>query len=318
MQTRELGKTSIAITPIGLGCWQFSEGRGLGGTYWPALPEETINGIVGASLEGGINWFDTAEMYGNGASEAALSRALRAHGKQSGDVVIATKWWPALRFAGSIGRTIRDRMRHLEPFAIDLHQVHQPWGLSSISAEMDQMSRLVEAGKIRAVGVSNFGAGRMRAAHAALVQRGLRLASNQVRYSLLDRRIEHNGVIDAAKELDVTIIAYSPLAQGLLSGKFHDDPSLVTGPRRMMPAFRRRGLEKTRPLIDALREVAAAHDATPSQVALAWLLQFHGETVVAIPGATKQRHVEDNLAAAALALTPDELQRLDQVSRAVT
>jgi aryl-alcohol dehydrogenase-like predicted oxidoreductase len=289
----------------------------MGGAYWPALPEAEANAIVAASLEGGINWFDTAELYGNGASETALARALKAAGKQSGDVVVATKWWPVMRLASNIGRSIDDRLRYLDGFAIDLYQVHQPWGLSSVAAEMEGMAELLQAGKIRSIGVSNFGAGRMRAAAAALEKRSLTLASNQVRYSLLDRRIEANGVMDAAKELGVTIIAYSPLAQGLLSGKFHDDPGLVTGPRRLNPAYRRRGLARTRPLIDALREVGAAHEATPSQVALAWVLQFHGHTVVAIPGATKRRHVEENVAAAGLELTPAQLQRLDEVSRAL-
>jgi len=314
-----LGKTGIEITPIGLGCWQLSEGAGVVGGFWPALGQEEANAIVARSLAGGIDWFDTAEAYGDGRSERALAKALTAAGKKPGEVVVATKWMPIGRTASSIAKTIGARLEALAPFPIDLHQVHQPYGFSTVGDEMIAMADLVDAGKVRAVGVSNFDEARMRRAHAALAKRGLPLASNQVRYSLLDRRIERNGVLSAAKELGVTIIAYSPLEQGILSGKFHDDPKLVRarpGPRRFMASFRASGLEKSRPLIEELRKVADAHSSTPSQVALAWLTQFHGAgAVVAIPGATKPRHVDDNVGALRLELTPEDLARIDRASQ---
>ena len=316
---RPLGRSPIAISPIGLGCWQFSEGAGLGGSYWPTLPSETENAIVAASLAGGITWFDTAEMYGAGHSEAALSRALTAAGKRPGDVVVATKWFPAFRTSASIRRTIGERLARLAPFGIDLHQIHQPIAFATVAAQMAAMAELVQAGRIRTVGVSNFSARRMRAAHRALAARGIPLVANQVRYSLLHRGIETNGVLDAAKELGITIIAYSPLAQGMLTGKFHRDPSLIRsrpGPRKWLGDFRSRGLEKSRPVVAALEQVAAAHAATAAQVALAWLLQFHGDIVVAIPGATSVQQAVENAAAAELRLEAPELQRLDEASRA--
>jgi len=318
MAQRRLGKTDIAVTPIGLGCWQFSEGAGPLGNYWPALPEAVANEIVAKSLAGGINWFDTAEAYGFGRSEQALSRALQAAGKKPGEVVVATKWFPLLRIAASLEVTIRDRLDALAPFPIDLHQVHQPFGLSPVEAEMDVMADLVAARKIRSAGVSNFNAARMRRAHAALAARGLCLASNQVKYSLLDRRIEKNGVLAAAKELGITVIAYSPLEQGLLSGKFHDDPELlkkISGPRKWLPGFRAASLGRSQRLIDELKLIAAAHGVTPSQIALSWLVNFHGDTVVAIPGATKSRHVEENVGALVVKLSGLELRRLDELSR---
>ncbi len=249
---RRLGRTELEVTSIGLGCWQFSEGTGLAGRFWPALPQTTVNEIIATSLAGGVNWFDTAEAYGEGRSERALSKALLAAGRAPGQLVVATKWFPALRTASSIEATIGDRIAALSPWPIDLHQVHAPFGLSSVEAEMAAMAALVTEKKTRAVGVSNFGEKRMRRACAALAAKGLALASNQMKYNLLDRRIERNGVLAAAKELGITIIAYSPLEQGLLTGKFHDDPSSISGPRKVLPAFRSRGLEKSRPLVEEL------------------------------------------------------------------
>lgn len=318
MPLRSLGHSPIRITAIGLGCWQFSEGGGLGGNYWPTLSADLENRIVAASLAAGINWFDSAEAYGAGRSEAALARALVAAGRKNGDVVVATKWMPLLRTAASITKTIAERRARLAPFDIDLHQIHHPIAFASTAAQMNAMADLVETGAIRTVGVSNFTARRMRKAHAALARRGLPLVSNQMRYSLVHRGIETNGVLDAARELGITIIAYSPLAQGLLSGKYHRDQNLIrarSGPRKWLPDFRRGALERSRPLVAALDEVAAAHGATASQVALNWLVHAHGETVVVIPGATSVEQARENAGSLGFTLTVEESLRLDELSR---
>lgn len=316
MERRKLGRTDIEITPIGLGCWQFSGGKALAGKFWAPMDEATIDQVVKVSLEGGVNWFDTAEAYGLGASEEALAAALERAGKKPGEVVIATKWWPFFRRAKSIVGTIETRKRHLGAYPIDLHQVHQQHGaFSSHASEMEAMAELVRRGDIQAVGISNFSAKAMRTCHETLARRGLVLASNQMKYSLLDRKIEKNGVLETARELGVTIIAYSPLEQGLLTGKFHENPDLVSGPRKWMPSFRGKGLEKSRPVIEVLREIAKRHDATPAQVALNWLVSFHGETVVAIPGASKAHHAEQNVGSMSFRLDDDELRRIDEVSR---
>ena len=160
---------------------------------------------------------------------------------------------------------------------------------------MHEMAELVRAGKVRAVGVSNFSASRMAKAGAALEAEGLPLASNQVHINLLDRSIESNGVLEAARRHGVTLIAYSPLGQGVLTGRFHDDPTRVKALKwgrrsRLTPTSRfltEEGLKRSAPLIAELRDVAAAHDATPGQVALAWLVTYYGDTVVAIPGASR-------------------------------
>jgi aryl-alcohol dehydrogenase-like predicted oxidoreductase len=312
---RRLGQTDIEITPIGLGVMQFAGGAGVFGMMFPEISQETMNGIVGTALDGGINWFDTAEIYGRGRSEQGLANALRTAEKQDDEVIVATKWFPMFRAARNIPRTIHDRIRFLDGYSIDLYMVHQPWGVSPPEAEMDAMADLVEEGKIRSVGVSNFNAEQMRRAYAALQKRGLPLAANQMQYSLLHRKIETNGVLAAAKELGITITAWSPLASGLLTGKFHKDPEILSKTpfgRRMRL---RREIERSRPLVRALEEVAINHGATPAQIALNWLIHFQGEAVVAIPGASKVKQAEENAGVMNFKLTNEEMTRLDELSR---
>lgn len=314
---RRMGKSDLMVSPVGLGCWQFSKGHGFGGKYWPVLTDEKIKDIIRGSLEGGINWFDTAEAYGWGESERALSRTLKSLGKSSEEVIVATKWFPVFKTAKSITKTIDKRLEHLSGFRIDLYQIHQPFSLSSTTAQMNAMAQLVKDHKIRYVGVSNFSAKKMKKAHAELSSLGLDLISNQVVYSLLNRKIETNGILDTAKELGVSIIAYSPLAQGIVSGKFHDNPELIKsrpGYRKYLSAFKPEGLEKSRPVVQALEKLAEKYNATSSQIALNWVINFCGDSVVAIPGATKLKQAEENAGSSKFKLTKDELGQLDEVS----
>lgn len=312
---RTLGKTDIKITPIGLGMMEFSGGGGLMGFAFPVITQEEKNATVRAALDGGINWFDSAELYGNGVSEASLAAALKAAGKSDQEVVVATKWWPLFRTAGNISRTIQNRARFLDGYTISLYMVHQPMSFSTPEAEMDAMADLVEAGKIRSVGVSNFSADRMRRASQALQKRGLPLAVNQVRYSLLDRSIEKNGVLDTAKELGITIIAYTPLASGVLTGKYHKNPELMQKKSFFWRTRLQGSIDKSRTLVMALDEIGAKYNATPAQVALNWVIHSQGETIVTIPGATKVRQAEESAGAMKFRLSDDEMTRLDELSR---
>jgi aryl-alcohol dehydrogenase-like predicted oxidoreductase len=149
MAKRRLGKTSIEITAIGMGCWQFAQGGNAIGRFWNALNAAQIREIVEAARAAGIGWFDTAEIYGNGSSERNLSAALASLGVVPGSVVVATKWWPFARTARSIGATIDTRIACLGSYPIDLHQVHQPFSFSSVPAQMKAMAALVKAGKIK-------------------------------------------------------------------------------------------------------------------------------------------------------------------------
>jgi aryl-alcohol dehydrogenase-like predicted oxidoreductase len=291
------------------------------GRFWPALSPETVDAVVAAALEGGINWFDTAEGYGRGHSERSLARALEAaaeSGRREERVHVATKWWAFPRFAGSIRRTIRERRAALGGRVIDLYQIHQPISFSTLRGQMNALADVVAAGHVRAVGVSNFGARSMRRSAGMLRARGVPLASNQVRYNLLDRRIETNGVLEAAEAMGITIIAYSPLAQGVLTGRFHGgadaDPEPLTGVRRRLPQFRPARLRAASPVVELLRDVAGRHGGTPAQVALAWVTQRRPGVVAAIAGASTPTQAETNARSMELGLTGEDLERLDRAS----
>jgi aryl-alcohol dehydrogenase-like predicted oxidoreductase len=313
---RNLGRTNMIVTPIGLGCWQFSKQKNMAGKFWPTLEDDLIDKVVSLSLDGDINWFDSAEIYGNGASERALSKALQASGKKPGEVFIATKWWPMFRLASNIPKTIDERLKALSPYPIDLYQVHQPWGFSGERSEMTAMAELLEKKLIKNIGVSNFSAHQMKNAWETLDKKGIPLASNQVVYSLLNRKIESNGVMEMAKKLGISIIAYSPLAQGLITGKFHDNPELLEniGFRKYSSQFKPKGLEKSLPLVKFIKELAIKYNATPSQIALNWLINYHGNTVVAIPGATREIHAKENTRAMSFRLSDEDMLKLDKES----
>jgi aryl-alcohol dehydrogenase-like predicted oxidoreductase len=317
IKLRNLGKSDIKITPIGLGCWQFSKRANFAGKFWPDLDDGLILDIVKVSLAGGINWFDTAELYGNGTSERLLSKSLQAEGIEPGEVIICTKWSPIFRTASNIGRTIDVRLACLEPFPIDLYMVHQPFGFSSEKKEMEAMAKLVRDQKIRHVGVSNFSASKMRNSWETLQKSGISLQVNQVQYNLLNRKIETNGILETARELGITIVAYSPLAQGLLTGKFHDNPELIknTGYRKYFSMFKPKGLEKSRPVIELLKSLGLKYERTPSQIALNWLINYHGDLIVAIPGATKLSHAEENAGSMTFKMAIDDMVLLDEVSK---
>ncbi|MBS7529050.1 aldo/keto reductase [Hazenella sp. IB182353] len=317
---RKLGKSNLEISALGLGCWQFSKGSGVVGKYWSEIDDEQIKDIIRISLAGGINWFDTAEAYGRGESEKVLARVLNELDPQEEHALIATKWWPVLRRATSITSSIEERLACLNSRTIHLYQIHQPYSFSSIKKQMKAMAELVQQGKIVTVGVSNFNAKQMREAHQVLAEYDIPLVSNQMKYSLLDRVIEQNGVLETAKELGVTIIAYSPLEQGLLTGKFHKNPELLQSTSRVRQFTNRKkhnNLSQTKPLVDLLEQIADQYRASASQVALNWLITHNGDTVVAIPGATKVQHAKDNVGALTFQLTPDEQDQIERVSKQV-
>lgn len=299
--------TAKRWSAIGLGTWQFgSREWGYGGEYADGSGGEASR-IVARALELGITVFDTAEVYGFGRSERILGDALDTAGADPATTVVASKVFPVLPVGPVVEqRGVASSARVRRP--LDLYQVHQPNPLIRDATTMAGMRTLQAAGVVDEVGVSNYSLERWRDAEAAL---GSRVLSNQVQYSLVSRAPERDLLPHAAAQGRV-VIAYSPLAQGLLSGKFDAEHRPANRVRSLNPLFLPESLRRAQPLIDTLRAVADAHDATPSQVALAWTI--HRPEVVAIPGASSVAQLESNAAAAEIALTGDEWTALNAAS----
>jgi aryl-alcohol dehydrogenase-like predicted oxidoreductase len=177
---------------------------------------------------------------------------------------------------------------------------------------MNLVADAVEAGKVKAAGVSNYSAAQMREAHAALAKRGIPLASNQVEYSLLKRQPETNGILDACRELGITLIAYSPLAGGMLTGKYSAQNRPGGFFRRILPQYNRKALEAIQPVIALLKSIGEKYSRSPSQVALRWLIE--NPVVLPIPGAKNGKQAMDNAEALKFSLTDEEVHALDQAT----
>lgn len=299
-------RTELTLSVIGLGTWQFgSREWGYGGGY----DKGEAGSIVARARELGVAVYDTAEIYGNGRSEKILGEALAATGGADG-VTVASKIFPFFPIAPVVrSRGIRSAER-LGIRPIDLYQVHQPNPIVRDGTTMRGMRELRERGVIREVGVSNYSLKRWRAAERRL---GSRVLSNQVRFNLLDRR-PMTGMLEWAQRTGHVVIAYSPLAQGVLSGRYDRDHRPTNGIRAVNPLFLPENLDAIAPLQDVVRQVADAHDATPSQIALAWVV--HPPNVIAIPGASSVEQVESNAAAADIRLTDDEYSALTSAAEA--
>lgn len=294
--------TAKRISKIGLGTWQFgSREWGYGEPY----AEQEAHAIVRRALELGVTLFDTAEIYGFGRSERILGRALGQHAES---VFIATKIFPIMPVAPVVEQRAVASADRLGVHSLDLYQVHQPNPLVRDGTIMRGMRALQRVGLVSEVGVSNYSLERWRAAEDAL---GSRVLSNQVSYSLVARSPERD-LLPFAQAQGRVVIAYSPLAQGLLSGRYHRANRPLNRVRLSNPLFLPDNLERAGDLIATLREVADAHSATPAQVALAWVI--HSPAVLAIPGASSVEQVESNVAAAEIELTDDEYQALQLAS----
>jgi aryl-alcohol dehydrogenase-like predicted oxidoreductase len=263
-----------------------------------------------ASLAAGVTLFDTAEMYSGGASERRLGELSRDK-----EVLIATKFPPRIwSRAESMPQELDASLARLERRSIALYQHHFPSRFVAIPSLMELMADAVEAGKVTAVGVSNYSAEQMREANAVLASRGIPLASNQVEYSLLHRQPEVDGVLDACRELGVTLIADQPLASGALTGKYVAGGPRPTGLRRFTRRFRGEGLEALGPVLSLLREIGTRYEKSPAQVALRWLVE--NQTVLPIPGAKNGKQAAENAGALSFSLTPAEIEALNEATMA--
>jgi aryl-alcohol dehydrogenase-like predicted oxidoreductase len=314
--TMNLGRSGLRVSRLGVGAMTWGDARGLARWHPAKLAYGGAHGLeeekraLEASLGAGVTLFDTAAMYSGGASERRLGEL--AQGKP---VLIATKFPPGFSArAKDLPRALEDSLARLGRQTVELYQHHFPARSVSIPELMDLMADALEEGKIKAVGVSNYSAEQMRLAHAALAERGVPLASNQVEYSLLHRQPETNGILEACRELGVTLIAYQPLAGGALTGKYAPG-TRVRGLRRFkMRQFRGDGLQTVAPVVALLREIGERYSKTPAQVALRWLLEK--ENVLPIPGAKNGLQAAENAGALGFALTRAEVEALDQATLA--
>jgi aryl-alcohol dehydrogenase-like predicted oxidoreductase len=301
-----LGRTEINISPIGLGLMQW------GDIKLPHQPDIQIDKDIRESfqvtLDAGINLVDTAEIYGNGRSEIYLGSCLKEISKE---IVVATKFMPfPWRLAkGELRSALENSLKRMGLSRVDLYQMHWPFPPVSIKTWMDAMSDAVADGLIRAVGVSNYSPAQTTVAFEELDKRHIPLVSNQVKYSLLDRHPERSGLVELCKKLNITVIAYSPLEKGILSGKYT--------PANLPPGFRswrynKTYLKKIEPLIGALHELSQTHaNLTPAQIALNWLVC---KGAVPIPGARTMKQAQENAGGLGWQLSSEEVDRLDRIS----
>ncbi|MGK7926984.1 MAG: aldo/keto reductase [Spirulina sp.] len=313
MQTAPLGKNGLQVTALGIGTWAWGDTLfwNYGKAYGVTQVEEAFNAAIAA----GITFFDTAEIYGLGKSETLLGQFMQNQKDISVD--IATKYGPApWRFFGSaVTDAVTESLKRLQVPTVTLYQVHWPFAfLMSQETLMNALADEVQKGRIKAIGVSNYSAEQMRESYEILAKRDIPLAVNQVQYSLLHRKIESNGILKTARELGITILAYSPLAQGLLTGKYTAKRKIKPdGARKIDPRFSDRGLEKIAPLTHLLQELSDRYEKTPSQISLNWLIS-QGD-MIPIPGAKNAGQVIDNAGALGWRLNQEDIEKLSEISR---
>jgi aryl-alcohol dehydrogenase-like predicted oxidoreductase len=290
---------------MGLGAWQW--GDRVVWQYGHGYGDSEVRQAFLATLNEGIRFVDTAEVYGNGRSERLLGQFVKDTDQP---VLIATKFLPfPWRFGkGSVVRSMKASLSRLGLESVDLYQIHWPSPLMRIDTMMDGLAECVKSGLTRTVGVSNFSQTQMLAAYSSLAQHNLPLASNQVHYSLLNRTVEKNGTLARCKELGIRLIAYSPIEKGLLSGKYSAD----------LPPPGARGrnytnlLPKIGPLLKLMTEIGQDHGGKSNvQVALNWVIC---KGALPIPGAKNAEQAQENAGALGWRLTDEEAARLDDTS----
>ena len=304
LSTRRLGASTLDVTSIGLGCMSLS------GVYGAVSDEDGI-AVVHAALDAGVNFLDSADMYGWGQNESVLGRALK--GRRQG-VVLATKFGQVRQEGGGNGVDGRPEyvkaaceasLKRLDTEVIDLYYIHRIDPKVAIEETVGAMADLVTAGKVRYLALCEANPATIRRAHKVHP-----LAAVQTEYSLLYRE-EAEDTLATTRELGISFVAYSPLGRSMLTGAVHDVADVANDRRRDHPRFAAENLERNRKLVAALETMAADKGCTPGQVALAWVLA-QGPDVVAIPGTKRVARVSENIAAQKVILSAAELAQLSQ------
>lgn len=299
------------IPGLGVGTWAWGDRAvwGMGG-YDTALSIDSITEAWEASIDAGVGFFDTAEVYGSGESERIIGRLLAADPDRARRTVLATKFMPVpwkLNVVGALRRSLEASLERLGVDRVGLYQLHGPVSLRGHAPLAEALAEVHDAGLVQAVGVSNYSVREMRSIAGQLDRRGLTLATNQVEFSLLRTDPEGDGLLAACRDLGVVPLAYSPIGQGRLTGKY-DAANPPPGRR----GFGDHPMAEVDEIVAVLRAIGGAHDRTPSQVALNWLV---AKGAVPIPGAKNRGQAEQNAGGVGWALTADEVARLDAVAR---
>jgi len=341
VEKRNLGDSGLIVPAIGFGTMSWGEKR-LG--YGRTFSFKDVFQVYQTCLDAGCNFFDTAAIYGKGESERLLGECHRKDGRQ---IIIASKVAPHSMLTPSIKRlsprtTLSELDRSLERLGvdcIDLYQLHMPPARPKLDIYMDLLAEAVHAGKIRAIGVCNFTAPLIQQAHTRLSRHGLSLASVMVGYSLLRRHPETNGVLDACRELDIALIAYAPLAEGVLTGKYRfgkkklpfsyklllylDQLNLLKERNHSMPLLRRlfgkprnMDFKRLEPLFAVMETIAEAHQKTITQVAMNWLLR-QDTHIIPIPGAKNLGQANENIGTLGWHLTQEECALISQAEESM-
>ena len=302
-----LGTTDIQIPPMGFGTWAWGD-RWVWGYGRGSYTDDDLREAYHVTVSAGINFFDTAEIYGLGRSETLLGEFAR---EESAPILVATKFVPyPWRLTGlCLRRALESSLKRLGMDKVDLYQIHVPLPPVPVSVWMHSMAEAVEAGLTRAIGVSNYDLKQMGQAHNTLQEHGIGLASNQVHYSLLHREPEINGVLQLCRDLNVTLLAYSPLEMGILTGKYTPD-NPPTGSRRFQysPDY----LRRVQPLIERMCAIGDAHGGkNAAQVAINWTIC---KGTVPIPGAKNAKQATSNLQALGWRLAEDEVSELEELA----
>ncbi len=303
MEYVKLGRSDLKVSVFGMGTWQIGTGS------WGWEKDFTKENVVEAlryGIDSGVNFIDTAELYGGGRSEEVVGEVLK---ERREEIVLATKVFPTHLTYRGVLKACERSLRRLQVSTIDLYQIHFPNPLVPLRQTMKAMETLAKGGKIRYVGVSNFGVGRTKKALDYLDS--AQLVSNQVRYNLLQRGAERS-LLPFLREAKMALIAYSPMAQGLLSGRYSLSNAPKTGVRAINPLFSPINMKRIQPILEALREIGNKRDKSISQVALNWLMREN--IIIPIPGVKRRSQVEEDLGSVGWRLSEEELSQVESAS----
>jgi aryl-alcohol dehydrogenase-like predicted oxidoreductase len=303
---QKLGHSDLMVSSLGLGAWAWGD-RLIWG-YGNEYSMDEIEDAFDVYLQAGGNFIDTAEIYGQGKSERIIGELIKS---KKPDIVLASKFmpFPWRLQTRALYQSLHNSLSRLSLECIDLYQIHMPLPPISIETWCTAMAECVQKGLIKTVGVSNYNASQLLRAYKTLFKHNIFLASNQVEYHLLNRNIEKNGLLSLCKEMGISIIAYSPLAQGLLTGKYSpENPPKGVRVFRYPPKL----LHQIQPLIRQMLEIGKAHDGkTPAQVALNWIIC---KGAIPIPGSKNGEQSKQNAGSMYWRLNDEEMNLLDEIS----